>query len=421
MRVASCMDVVVAMLEPYLTAGEDALDSAGLEGGHIPGDSVLEHALFRIGLGMVRPIAVAHIWDPNELHANPVMQRLSGRAIYWRMKKVLSLDVPDLVAAFTACWAALWEIGEIAAGDESLVPHKGKLAGLIRQFIPRKPHPTGVKLYCLCDGDEAYCFWVYLYTNKQVMRGGRTSHAGCATPREMVFRWHNVLPPKSVVLADTYFGNHEIAEELADRGRGCIMLGTRRGDQVAPGSVGLAEGQTRSFYHSGRGYCLHLYKNPKVGGKAPRVVPVLSNLAFGGGVVRHARGYSIPTCIHAYRQSANGVDHFNQMSLQHREVGRNRTWSSAVRGHLLRMAMVNAFTTCKQLGLVDPDITLRRFQLEVMRAVSPEVPRAVDTVHCPVEAQGRPSCWLCGRRAKYRCSGCGRALYVGCFAGAHNV
>ena len=36
-------------------------------------------------------------------------------------------------------------------GDETMVPHKGKRAGPLRQFIPRKPHSTGVKLHMLAD------------------------------------------------------------------------------------------------------------------------------------------------------------------------------------------------------------------------------------------------------------------------------
>ena len=32
-----------------------------------------------------------------------------------------------------------------------MVPHKGIRAGPLRMFIARKPHSTGIKLYCLAD------------------------------------------------------------------------------------------------------------------------------------------------------------------------------------------------------------------------------------------------------------------------------
>ena len=47
-------------------------------------------------------------------------------------------------------------MGGGACGDESVVPHKGMLAGPLKMFIARKPHPTGIKLYCLADATWGY-------------------------------------------------------------------------------------------------------------------------------------------------------------------------------------------------------------------------------------------------------------------------
>ena len=51
----------------------------------------------------------------------------------------------------------------------------------------------------------------------------------------------------------------------------------------------------------------------------------------------------------------------SQMALQMRQVGRQMTWSHAVRAFMLRYAAGNAFATCKALGLVDEQTTMLHF------------------------------------------------------------
>ena len=69
-------------------------------------------------------------------------------------------------------------MGGGACGDESVVPHKGMLAGPLKMFIARKSHPTGIKLYCLADATWGYVVDMHLYT------GVRGRYAATALRRE---------------------------------------------------------------------------------------------------------------------------------------------------------------------------------------------------------------------------------------------
>ena len=51
-------------------------------------------------------------------------------------------------------------------GDAVVVPHTGSNWHGLREYIARKPHSTGIKLYVLCDHTHGYVLDVYLYTGR---------------------------------------------------------------------------------------------------------------------------------------------------------------------------------------------------------------------------------------------------------------
>lgn len=189
------------------------------------------------------------------------------------------------------------------------------------------------------------------------------------------------------------------------------------GRAVMVGGLGTVTNQSA-------GYSVVVFKNPKVGRKPPRVVPFLTNVKCEGGAVAHARGYMMHPIVYRYRMSANGVDKTNQMALLYREVGRFSSWSCAVRAFLVRLAMTNVYTTCKQLGLVDPDASMREFQWALIQQMSPEVPRSPAALHVPVRLAGdvRRMCDHCGQgRVQYECYACKKAYHFTCMQPAHGL
>ena len=77
------------------------------------------------------------------------------------MHKEANVPGTHMLHDINTTWRNLWVFGATATGTETIVPHKGKRAGPLRQFIPRKPHSTGVKLYVVvdaCTPSERTCF-----------------------------------------------------------------------------------------------------------------------------------------------------------------------------------------------------------------------------------------------------------------------
>lgn len=420
LRLTSVIQVLEFMAQPILYAMGLYLQADGMD---VDPSLLLRYILFRVGVGMLRPRTVDDIWASGTLHHSPYLASFLPRKKYYAIHRMSAYDVPPVLQLLSETWSGSWEWGCFAAGDEILVPHKGKKAGGMRQFIPRKPHPTGIKLYALCDGTSAYCADVYLYMGKQ--RNPSTSPwAGSKSPSEMVLRWHTLLPEKTALVADTYFGSHQMAEALSEAGRPFIMLIKRSDEMVAELAQDLpAHGMAR-VVHTEYNYALCVYKNPKVGLKPARCVPIVTNCSLDHlpTEVVHPRGYKLPGLVHTYRIVANGVDHHNQMGLTYRELGRMSSWHVACRAYLIRLVLVNTFTVAKQLSLVCHTKSLFDFQFELLNCVNPRPRRAPSSVHAPrLIANGRRRlCVHCGSKTRYECKGCYLALHSHCFDSGHD-
>ena len=115
------------------------------------GSHFRKYNAFILLLGMVRPMAVDGIWERDGLLYNPFMAQFLSRKEYYVLRRTIRPDVVELPEECNGQWPGAWRFGGAACGDESVVPHKGIRAGPILMFIARKPHSTGIKLYCLAD------------------------------------------------------------------------------------------------------------------------------------------------------------------------------------------------------------------------------------------------------------------------------
>ena len=161
-----------------------------------------------------------------------------------------------------------------------------------------------------------------------------------------------------LLVADTYFGSHEVAATLADQKRPFLMLTKRSELGVEEASAGLRPGETNSVVNVEHGYNLTVSNDPKVGKKPARCVPFLTNCDMGPRVPHRTGKYTVPGIVGQYRRLSPGVDSFNQLTLQHREEQRFSAWYKAVNGMMLRFATVNAFSTCHNLKLAHGGDTL---------------------------------------------------------------
>ena len=162
--------------------------------------------------------------------------------------------------------------------------------------------------------------------------------------------WASLLPEGTVRCAGCFFGSQGLAKELAANKRAFLMMTKRSTHAVTWTGEQVQEGETAVCTVADLKYSLCVYKNPRVGHKPPRVVPMLMNVWFAQRQPpRRRSNREVHPVVAAYGTLSCGVNGVNQMALQMRQVGHQMTWAHAVRAFMLRYAVVNAFATCRQL------------------------------------------------------------------------
>ena len=302
-----------------------------------------------------------------------------------------------------------------------MVPHKGIRAGPLRMFIARKPHSTGIKLYCLADATSGYVVDTYLYTGRRghVRRfGNNTSNFNA---QQIMTMWAGLLLSGTILCADSFFGSHELARDLAAARNAFLLMPKRSTYGMDRAGQLLAEGQIATCTVNDARYAMVVFKNPMVGHKPPRVVPMFTNVHFPQAGPVHRRSVNeVNPVVARYRQLSRGADGGNQMALQMRRMGHQMTWSHAVCAFVLRNTMVNAYTTCRSLG-GDQTGTMFEWQLDLIRRHFCKAVVA-KPIHVTVRMQDWRVCNHCNRgKTQYICCGCGKWYHVGCFAVANGV
>ena len=231
-------------------------------------------------------------------------------------------DVVDLTDAVSAHWAVAWTMGCAAMGDETLVPHTSLRAGPLKMYIVRKPHNTGIKLYCLADAGTGYIVDMYLHTERRGVLRRHGCGAGNLNALQLMAMWSPQLPAYTILVGDSFFGSHATAQRLAREGQPFITMVPKDAACVQQGGATIHAGQTPVATVDGHKYALQVYKQPETGGKPLKLVPILSNLGYVARGLLHHTGREIHPLVAAYRQVTRGVDLANPMALQMCLLGR---------------------------------------------------------------------------------------------------
>ena len=152
--------------------------------------------------------------------------------------------VVDLIEAVSAHSAAARTMGGAATGDETLVAHTGLRVGPLKMNIVRKPHNTGIKLYCLADTGTGYIVDLYLYTGRRGLLRRQGCGAGNLNARQLMAMWSKQLPPYMVLVGDSFFGSHATAQRLARAGRPFITMVRKDTAGVQQAGNTMQAGQT---------------------------------------------------------------------------------------------------------------------------------------------------------------------------------
>ena len=163
-------------------------------------------------------------------------------------------------------------MGGRACGAEFVALHKGVLAGPFKMFIACKPHPTGIKLYCLVDAALGYVVDMYLYT---IVRGTLRRYGPAAgnLAKNIMEWWASLLSEGTVLCDDSFFGSGGLAKELAPSRQAFLLMAKRSAYDVTWAGEQVQDGVKAVCAVADFKYNLCLYTNLKVGHNSPPPPP----------------------------------------------------------------------------------------------------------------------------------------------------
>ena len=123
-------------------------------------------------------------------------------------------------------------------------------------------------------------------------------------------------PFRDRLLCGFLFWIADLARDLAAERHAFLIMTKRSTYGVDRAGELLAERQTATCTMDDARYAMVVFKNPKVGHKPPRLVPMLTNVHFPQATpVQRRNGNEVNPVVASYRQLSRGVDGVNQMAL----------------------------------------------------------------------------------------------------------
>eukprot|EP00734_Pompholyxophrys_sp_LG126_P000368 Pompholyxophrys_sp_v1_NODE_139_length_1613_cov_10.258023.p1 type:complete len:159 gc:universal NODE_139_length_1613_cov_10.258023:961-485(-) len=84
---------------------------------------------------------------------NSFIPSLMTYTLWVEMYRCLEIDSEKYLMDLENCCRTSWRLGTNLSLDESMIPHQGR-KNPHHLFVPRKPHPHGLKLYTLADSSR---------------------------------------------------------------------------------------------------------------------------------------------------------------------------------------------------------------------------------------------------------------------------
>lgn len=318
-------------------------------------------------------------WSKN--FSIPVIKKAMSRNRYLEIRRFLKVvddnRVPEPVRKHDVAWKVRPLLDRIRSGclqlvrptnmciDEQMIPFHGRCN--MRQFVPNKPNPVGLKNFILADKDGLVLdFLLYQGKKDSIDPDYSNLNIGEAT----VMKLSESVPKKSCLYFDRYFTTVRLLNKLKRRkiyGTGtlksvyvpkkCKLLSLKAFKKKPRGFV-------QQFVRSDKKMCLIQWNDNKP-------VLLLSTRSSKNPVTYCTRWSKVmkrriqvkrPNLVKLYNELMGGVDLIDRFIAYYRMSGKTRKWTYRVIMHFFDLAMCQAWILHKKK---EARISLFNFKLKI--------------------------------------------------------
>jgi hypothetical protein len=315
-----------------------------------------------------------------------------------------------------------WDLRQVLIVDEMIRTFTGRWKWI--QHVKGKPHDTGVKLYGVTD-DSFYLwdFWVYKGSESE------RTHTPTGIVVDFVKNAIQQQYKPHIVVADSFYGSLQLAEELHKMKIGCLL--SCRSDRPSAIFTNTLhplvskKGDLASI-HNSKFYAMTMYDKAKVN--------LISNiLNLNKTVSNLQRTKWLPLGICWYRKWLGGLDHFDRWLHLYLTQHRNIKWTQALLSTLLKITVNNTHIIAiySDMDISYKDTVLKVIQhLKGSHTLRKDDKRPVYQLrksegnHFPEEMDTTKRCTHCLSKdirsnTTYSCLVCKVPLHPKCFAPYH--
>lgn len=237
--------------------------------------------------------------------------------------------------------------------DEQMIPFTGHVA--FRQFVPRKPNPTGLKNYVLSTKQGLILdFEIYQGAITTKLAPEVNGKLKLGTGGRAVLRLAETCPPGTHLYFDRYFTGMALLDALREKGisgTGTTMKQRFPNTNLKSDVELTAEGRGECDYKVRDDENLLLLK------WVDNKTITLASTIHGKTPLSLAKRYSriekryvdveMPNIVKEYNLNMGGVDLHNRMLSHYRSYHRTKKWPVRFLEHFFDMAIVNSWLTYK--------------------------------------------------------------------------
>lgn len=295
------------------------------------------------------------------------------------------VKIRPFLNALQGTFSASLDPEEYQSVDEMMIPFKGRLS--IKQYIPKKPKPWGVKVWVRA-GSSGY---MYSFEPYQGPSGGRGEISQLGMAGDVVMRLCEDLQDRNhMVFFDNFFCTIPLLQAL--KHQGIFGTGTCRKNRLHGAQEKLKT--EKQLKKEGRGSVsvVTSRQNITITSWMDSSVIHMASSCTGVSPTDEAERWSKkekkmlkvqrPFAVKLYNQHMGGVDQMDQMVAAYPHRRRNRRWYIRVFFHFVDVAVVNAWFLYRMSGNEAKD--LLHFKASTARAL-------INTGSVKIRSRGRPS------------------------------